>query len=84
MQVIWDPTGIYPRGALFAHYDFGVTLHGGGWPTDMIVRDLRNNQCYRIQPYEKIEVKDRDWFQYIREKYDEQQTLTIEQGMVRN
>ncbi len=43
MQVLWDPTGVYPRGALFAHLDFTHTLEGGMWPHGMYTRDLRSN-----------------------------------------
>ncbi|KKL09656.1 hypothetical protein LCGC14_2563660, partial [marine sediment metagenome] len=58
MQVMWDPTDVYPRGGLFAHTDFNHTLKGGVWPNGMIVKDLRNDQCYEVVDTEKIEVPD--------------------------
>ena len=67
-QVLWDPSRVFVRGAIFGRTDFDNTLKAGVWPDGMFVRSLPDNQCYQVQLTEKIEAEDRNWFEFTKEQ----------------
>ncbi len=67
IQVLYDPSGTYQRNSFFRIQDFNLSLKGRIWPDGMIVRNLIEQQCYKVHNTELVEVPERDWFVFRQE-----------------
>ena len=48
VEVVEDPTGDFPSGALFNSVEFNSTLQAGFWPSGLVIKTPSNGKFWRV------------------------------------